>query len=71
MKLKSGMPMTERNVAMLANQIYAAFYALPYDERRAVASAVYAKLDSMSHAMSTAQMHKFMDFGYAVRHNYI
>lgn len=63
--------LTERNVAILANKIYAAFYALPYDERKPIASKVLAKLDSMSHVMSTAQMYKFMDFSYAVQHDYI
>ena len=70
MKLKTGMALTERNAAILANQLYTAFYALPWAERKPVASQVLAKLNSMSHAMSTTQYCKLLDFTYDVQHNY-
>ena len=70
MKLKSGMLLTERNAAILANQLYTAFYALPWEERRPVASQVLAKLNTMSHFMSTAQYCKLLDFTYDVQHKY-
>ena len=70
MKLKSGMLLTERNAAILANQIYTAFYALPWEERKPVASKVLQKLNSMSHVMSTTQYCKLLDFTYDVQHNH-
>ena len=62
--------MTERQAAVKANQIYALWATLGYDDRKANAVAFWRALDKLVPYMSGAQLIKFYDFDYAINHNY-
>jgi hypothetical protein len=56
--------MTERKAAQIANQVYAAARA-----KQITANEAMEYLNQLEPFMSAAQLAKFSDFSYAVRHN--
>jgi len=56
--------MNERKAAMIANKVYAAAYA-----KQITVNEAMNYLDKLEAYMSGAQLAKFNDFSYAVKHN--
>lgn len=63
--------MNERAAAIKANQLYAYWDTLTWDQKTEMAPKFMVALDRLVAFMSGAQLGKYNDFSYAVHRNFI